>query len=121
MFRLLIRPSTCVLCLINRIQYNSTSKSIYIKKIFFRIKINILDKNEIDPGTIFIRKDVQDILINITGFDLTRIFSQRNNKNLDRIVYKYLTDKQLKEVCRYYIIDFILFSIYVLYRNKIKP
>jgi len=82
---------------------------IYEKILFFCIKINILDKSEIDPGTIFIRKDVQDILINITGFDLTRIFSQRNNKNLDRIVYKYLTDKQLKEVCRYYIVDFMFF------------
>ncbi|CAF4418023.1 unnamed protein product, partial [Rotaria magnacalcarata] len=30
-------------------------------------------------------------------FDLSRIFSLRNNKSLDRIVYKYLTDKQLKE------------------------
>ena len=36
----------------------------------------------------------------MTGFDLARIFRQRNNKNLDRIVYKYLTDKQLKEVSR---------------------
>jgi len=33
----------------------------------------------------------------MTGFDLSRIFRQRTNKNLDRIVYKYLTDKQLKE------------------------
>nr|AKL90128.1 mitochondrial ribosomal protein s22 [Macrotrachela sp. CR]AKL90133.1 mitochondrial ribosomal protein s22 [Macrotrachela sp. MA] len=74
MFRSLIRPSTCVRCLINRIQCNSTNKSI-----------------------IFIRKDVQDILTNITGFDLSRIFRRRNNKSLDRIVYKYLTDKQLKE------------------------
>ncbi|CAF3873524.1 unnamed protein product [Rotaria sordida] len=54
-------------------------------------------KSEIDPGKIFIRRDVQDLLINITGFDLSRIFRVRNNKNLDRIVYKYLTDKQLKE------------------------
>ncbi|CAF0873014.1 unnamed protein product [Adineta steineri] len=81
MFRSLIRPSTCVRCMLNRIQYNSTSTN----------------KAEIDPGTIFIRKDVQDLLMNITGFDLSRIFRQRNNKNLDRIVYKYLTDKQLKE------------------------
>ena len=51
-----------------------------------------------DPGTIFIRKDVQDLLLNITGFDLSRIFRQRTNKNFDRIVYKYLTDKQLKDV-----------------------
>ncbi|CAF2807681.1 unnamed protein product [Rotaria sp. Silwood2] len=81
MLRSLIRPSTCVRCLINRIQYNSTSNN----------------KSEINPGNIFIRKDVQDLLINITGFDLSRIFHLRNNKNLDRIVYKYLTDKQLKE------------------------
>ncbi len=83
MFRSLIRPSTCVRCLINRIQYNSTSKA------------------ELDPGTIFIRKDVQDLLTNMTGFNLSRIFHRRNNKNLDRIIYKYLTDKQLKEVRMY--------------------
>ncbi|CAM4753097.1 unnamed protein product [Rotaria magnacalcarata] len=81
MFRSLIRPNTCIRCLANRIQYNSTNKG----------------KSEIDQGTIFIRKDVQDLLTNITGFDLSRIFSLRNNKSLDRIVYKYLTDKQLKE------------------------
>jgi hypothetical protein len=40
----------------------------------------------------------------MTGFDLSRIFRQRNNKTLDRIVYKYLTDKQLKEVRMYYFI-----------------
>ena len=84
MFRSIIRPSTCVRCLINRIQYNST-------------------ESKIDPGKIFIRKDVQDLLTNITGFDLSKIFRQRTNKNFDRIVYKYLTDKQLKEVCMYYI------------------
>ena len=83
MFRSLIRPSTCVRCIINRIQFNSTGKS------------------KIDPGTIFIRKDVQDLLINMTGFDLSRILRKQNNKNLDRIIYKYLTDKQLKEVCMY--------------------
>ncbi|CAF1657431.1 unnamed protein product [Adineta ricciae] len=81
MFRSVIRPSTCVRCLLNRIQYSSTSKS----------------KSEVDPGAVFIRKDVQDLLTNITGFDLSRIFRTRTNKNLDRIVYKYLTDKQLKE------------------------
>jgi len=53
--------------------------------------------NGIDPGRIFIRKDVQDLLTSITGFDLSKIFRQRHNKNMDRIVYKYLTDKQLKE------------------------
>lgn len=60
-----------------------------------------LDKSEVNPGSVFIRKDVQDLLVNMTGFDLTRIFRQCNNKNLDRIVYKFLTDKQLKEVRMY--------------------
>lgn len=60
-----------------------------------------LGKSEVDPGAVFIRKDVQDLLTNITGFDLSRIFRTRTNKNLDRIVYKYLTDKQLKEVRMY--------------------
>ena len=60
--------------------------------------IGSLETSSVDPGTIFIRKDVQDLLLNITGFDLSRIFRQRTNKNFDRIVYKYLTDKQLKEV-----------------------
>lgn len=81
MFRSIVRPSTCVRCLINRIQYNSTSTN----------------KSEVNPANQFIRKDVQDLLINMTGFDLTRIFRERNNKNLDRIAYKFLTDKQLKE------------------------
>jgi hypothetical protein len=76
-----------VRCLINRIQYNST-------------------ESKIDPGKIFIRKDVQDLLTNITGFDLSKIFRPRTNKNFDRIVYKYLTDKQLKEVCMYNIYSF---------------
>jgi hypothetical protein len=58
-------------------------------------------KAEVDPGKVFIRKDVQDLLSGMTGFDLARIFRQRTNKNLDRIVYKYLTDKQLKEVRMY--------------------
>lgn len=53
----------------------------------------------IDPGKVFIRQDVQELLTSMTGFDLARIFRRRNNKNLDRIVYKFLTDKQLKEVC----------------------
>jgi len=81
------------------------------------------DKSEIDPGTIFIRKDVQDLLINLTGFDLSRIFRQRNNKSLDRIVYKYLTDKQLKEVRMYYtfISMFIVsFDSCLIHRNKRK-
>jgi len=68
-----------VRCLINRIQHYSNNPT------------------EPDPGGIFIRKDVQDLLMNMTGFDLNRIFRKKNNKNLDRIVYKYLTDKQLKE------------------------
>ena len=60
-----------------------------------------LGKSEVDPGAVFIRKDVQDLLTNITGFDLSRIFRTQTNKNFDRIVYKYLTDKQLKEVRMY--------------------
>lgn len=78
MFRSLTRSNRCIRCVCNRMQSTQT-----------------IEKH--DPGKLFIRKDVQDLLMNITGFDLSKIFRQRNNKSLDRIVYKYLTDKQLKE------------------------
>ncbi|CAF1142704.1 unnamed protein product, partial [Didymodactylos carnosus] len=50
-----------------------------------------------DPGDYFIRKDVQDLLTNITGFDLNKIFHVKNNKDMQRTTYKFMTDKQLKE------------------------
>ena len=99
MFRSVLRPSTCVRCLVNRIQSQSTDQSI-CSNLFLIEKNQTINSISDNPGTVFIRKDVQDLLRTITGFDLSRIFRRRENKNLDRIVYKYLTDKQLKEVCR---------------------
>jgi len=74
MFRSLIQSNSCRRCFIRRLQ-----------------------STNVNPAAIFIRKDVQDILTTITGFDLKKIFRQRTNKNMDRIVYKFLTDKQLEE------------------------
>jgi hypothetical protein len=51
----------------------------------------------------------------MTGFDLSRIFRPRNNKNLDRIVYKYLTDKQLKEVRMYYLLISFISLVFFLF------
>lgn len=81
MFRSLTRTSTCLRCWINQVQRRTNAGKVL----------------NADPGQIFIRKDVQDLLTNITGFDLSKIFRQKKNKNMDRIVYKFLTDKQLKE------------------------
>nr|ACD37579.1 mitochondrial ribosomal protein s22 [Philodina roseola] len=92
MFRSFIRPNSCTRCFFARLQSTSNVVVLFFSKIVS--SSCVLD---VDPGAVFIRKDVQEILTNITGFDLKKIFHQRTNKNMDRIVYKFLTDKQLEE------------------------
>jgi len=90
-------PTTCLRCLITRIQHYGTVNSTSSESSNQDDLSNRDRSSDRDPGTYFIRKDVQELLTALTGFDLTKIFRIKNNKNFDRIVYKYLTDKQLKE------------------------
>jgi len=51
----------------------------------------------------FLRDDVQSILRRITGFDLNKIFHERQVDNLMRPKYKLLTTEQLEKVCVYHL------------------
>lgn len=51
-----------------------------------------------DVGKLFIRKDVQDLLLKITGFDMNKIFRSRFNRGYEKPSMQFLTDKQLERV-----------------------
>lgn len=51
-----------------------------------------------NPANYFIKKDVQDILVKLTGFDLKRIFRKGFNPQMRSSNIELLTQKQLDEV-----------------------
>jgi hypothetical protein len=53
-----------------------------------------------DPARFFIRKDVQDILVKVTGFDLNRIFKTSFNPHLKDSEIQLLTESQLQKVSK---------------------
>jgi len=53
---------------------------------------------DFDIEKYFLREDVQSILKRITGFELNKIFREREIDDLAPPEYKLLTNKQLEEV-----------------------
>ena len=51
-----------------------------------------------DPAKFFIRKDVQDILVKVTGFDVNKIFKTDFNPALKNSDIQLLTQTQLEKV-----------------------
>jgi hypothetical protein len=51
-----------------------------------------------NPAKYFIRKDVQEILIGLTGCDLNKIFKARFNPKSRQSQIELLTDEQLQQV-----------------------
>jgi hypothetical protein len=51
-----------------------------------------------NPGKYFIRKEVQDLLIKMTGLDLKKIFKPTFNPKQLNSNIELLTDEQLEEV-----------------------
>jgi hypothetical protein len=51
-----------------------------------------------DPAKFFIRKDVQELLVKVTGFDMSRIFKPDFNPKLKNSEIQLLTQSQLEEV-----------------------
>ena len=65
-----------------------------------------------NPAKYFIRKDVSDILVKLTGMDLNKIFKPSYNPRLTKSEIKLLTSKQLEIV-----IKFLFFSIFKFFFN----
>ncbi|RWS03306.1 28S ribosomal protein S22-like protein [Dinothrombium tinctorium] len=61
-----------------------------------RFKCERFSNDARDVEKLFLRKDVQRILEEITGFDLNRVFSQKPVPRLNAPRYLFLTDEDLK-------------------------
>lgn len=51
-----------------------------------------------NPAKYFVRKDVMNILVKVTGFDLKKIFQPRFNPELKNSEIQLLTQKELDQV-----------------------
>lgn len=51
-----------------------------------------------DPARLFIRQDVQELLVKLTGFDLSKIFKPDFNTTLQNSDIQLLTQSQLESV-----------------------
>lgn len=63
------------------------------------LNLNIFTAEENDPTTLFLQKEVQSILKALTRKDLSKIYKKKKlgQKQLEQPVYKFMTDKELKE------------------------